>query len=67
MRDDPAREAPILARTPMGRWGEPADVVGPVLFLAGADAGFVTGASSISAITSAPLPWIMRFKTIVPP
>ena len=24
LRDDPAREEPILARTPMGRWGEPA-------------------------------------------
>jgi len=45
LRDDPERERTILARTPMGRWGEPADVVGPVLFLAGPDAGFVTGAT----------------------
>lgn len=43
LQDDPARSAPILARTPMGRWGTPADVVGPVLFLASAAARFVTG------------------------
>lgn len=43
LQDDPARAAPILARTPMGRWGTPADVAGPVLFLASAAARFVTG------------------------
>jgi NAD(P)-dependent dehydrogenase (short-subunit alcohol dehydrogenase family) len=43
LQDDPARSAPILARTPMGRWGTPEDVAGPVLFLASAAAGFVTG------------------------
>ncbi len=43
LQDDPARSAPILARTPMGRWGTPADVAGPVLFLASAAARFVTG------------------------
>ena len=43
LQDDPARAAPILARTPMGRWGTPADVAGPVLFLASPAAGFVTG------------------------
>jgi NAD(P)-dependent dehydrogenase (short-subunit alcohol dehydrogenase family) len=45
LQEDAARERTILARTPMGRWGEPADVVGPVLFLAGPDAAFVTGAT----------------------
>lgn len=44
LQDDPARSGPILARTPMGRWGTPADVAGPVLFLASAQAKFVTGA-----------------------
>jgi NAD(P)-dependent dehydrogenase (short-subunit alcohol dehydrogenase family) len=44
LQDDPARSAPILARTPMGRWGTPADVAGPVLFLASPAAAFVTGA-----------------------
>jgi NAD(P)-dependent dehydrogenase (short-subunit alcohol dehydrogenase family) len=43
LQDDPARSAPILARTPMGRWGTPADVAGPVLFLASPAARFVTG------------------------
>lgn len=44
LQDDPARAAPILARTPLGRWGTPADVAGPVLFLASELAQFVTGA-----------------------
>jgi NAD(P)-dependent dehydrogenase (short-subunit alcohol dehydrogenase family) len=43
LQDDPARAAPILARTPMGRWGTPDDVAGPVLFLASPAAAFVTG------------------------
>ena len=43
LQDDPARSAPILARTPMGRWGTPEDVAGPVLFLASPAAAFVTG------------------------
>jgi NAD(P)-dependent dehydrogenase (short-subunit alcohol dehydrogenase family) len=43
LQDDPFRAAPILARTPMKRWGTPADVVGPVLFLASPQAQFVTG------------------------
>jgi NAD(P)-dependent dehydrogenase (short-subunit alcohol dehydrogenase family) len=44
LQDNPARSAPILARTPLGRWGTPQDVAGPVLFLAGPAAQFVTGA-----------------------
>ncbi len=44
LQDDPARSAPILARTPLGRWGTPDDVAGPVLFLASAAAAFITGA-----------------------
>lgn len=43
VRDDPAREAPILARTPMGRWGEPAEVADVALFLCSRAARFVTG------------------------
>jgi NAD(P)-dependent dehydrogenase (short-subunit alcohol dehydrogenase family) len=33
----------ILARTPLGRWGDPEDLVGPVLFLCSDAARFVTG------------------------
>jgi NAD(P)-dependent dehydrogenase (short-subunit alcohol dehydrogenase family) len=44
LRDDEARSRTILARTPMGRWGRPDDLLGPALFLAGEGAGFVTGA-----------------------
>jgi NAD(P)-dependent dehydrogenase (short-subunit alcohol dehydrogenase family) len=43
LRQDPAREAPILARTPLARWGTPADLAGPALFLASPLADFVTG------------------------
>ncbi|MCW5666530.1 MAG: SDR family oxidoreductase [Piscinibacter sp.] len=43
LQDDPARSGPILARTPLGRWGTPEDVAGPVLFLASPAARFVTG------------------------
>lgn len=43
LQDDPARSAPIIARTPMKRWGTPDDLVGPVLFLASPEAKFVTG------------------------
>lgn len=43
LQDDPARAAAILERTPLGRWGQPDDVAGPVLFLASSSARFVTG------------------------
>jgi len=40
---DPARSAPVVDRTPLGRWGEPKDIAGPVLFLCSDAAAFVTG------------------------
>ena len=43
VRADAQRERAIVERTPMGRWGRPEDVAGPVLFLCSAAAGFVTG------------------------
>lgn len=42
--EDEVRSAPILARTPMGRWGEPGDVGGAIAFLLSDAARFVTGA-----------------------
>lgn len=43
LRADPARNDPILSRTPMRRWGEPHEIGGLALFLAGPQAGFMTG------------------------
>jgi NAD(P)-dependent dehydrogenase (short-subunit alcohol dehydrogenase family) len=44
LRDDPDRSAPIIQRTPFGRWGRPEEIAGPVMFLASEAASFVTGA-----------------------
>lgn len=43
LRNDPARAASILARIPAGRWGEPADFKGPVVFLASRASDYVHG------------------------
>ena len=43
LQDDPERRAPILARTPMARWGTPEEVAGGILFLASPAAQFITG------------------------
>jgi NAD(P)-dependent dehydrogenase (short-subunit alcohol dehydrogenase family) len=43
LMDDEARSAGILARVPMQRWGEPADIGGTVVYLCSAAARFVTG------------------------
>ena len=43
LQDDAERSAAIVARTPMRRWAEPADVAGAALFLASPAAAFITG------------------------
>ena len=41
----PGLHEKVLARTPSGRWGEPADLAGAAVFLAGRASDFVTGAA----------------------
>jgi NAD(P)-dependent dehydrogenase (short-subunit alcohol dehydrogenase family) len=43
IRQDETRSKPILARTPMGRWGTPEEVASGVIFLASPAARFITG------------------------
>jgi NAD(P)-dependent dehydrogenase (short-subunit alcohol dehydrogenase family) len=37
------RREEVLRQTPLGRIAQPQDMVGPTLFLAGSDSGFITG------------------------
>lgn len=41
--DDPQYGPSTAARMALGRWGEPEDIAGPVLFLSSPAAGFITG------------------------
>ncbi|MBI5301344.1 MAG: SDR family oxidoreductase [Chloroflexi bacterium] len=43
LQTDPVRNPQILARIPVGRWGTPDDLVGPMLFLASPASDYVTG------------------------
>lgn len=43
LREDSARSASILARIPAGRWGEPEDVSGMVVFLCSPAARYIHG------------------------
>jgi 2-deoxy-D-gluconate 3-dehydrogenase len=43
LRENKAAVDAITARIPMGRWGEPADLMGPVIFLASEASNFVNG------------------------
>lgn len=44
LQNDAMRSDQLLARTPLGRWGLPSDIAGPVLFLCSEAASFMTGA-----------------------
>lgn len=44
LRADPVRSRQILERIPAGRWGEPADIAGPALFLCSPASDYVNGA-----------------------
>jgi NAD(P)-dependent dehydrogenase (short-subunit alcohol dehydrogenase family) len=43
LRDDPGRFRFINERTPMGRWGQPEELEGTVIFLASKASDFITG------------------------
>ena len=43
LQDDPNRSKAILERIPAGRWGEPGDFAGPVVFLASDASNYVDG------------------------
>jgi 2-dehydro-3-deoxy-D-gluconate 5-dehydrogenase len=43
LREDRERYDALLARTPSGRWGTPADLAGAVVFLASEASGYVSG------------------------
>jgi 2-dehydro-3-deoxy-D-gluconate 5-dehydrogenase len=43
LRADPARSKAILERIPAGRWGEPNDLQGAVVFLASEASAYITG------------------------
>ena len=43
LRADAQRSAEILGRIPAGRWGEPEDLQGALVFLASAASDYVTG------------------------
>jgi 2-dehydro-3-deoxy-D-gluconate 5-dehydrogenase len=43
LQQNPERNAQILARLPAGRWGEPEDLTGAVLFLASRASSYVNG------------------------
>jgi len=43
LQEDPVRNPAILARIPAGRWGEPKDLKGAIVFLASPASDYVTG------------------------
>jgi 2-deoxy-D-gluconate 3-dehydrogenase len=43
LRADPVRNPAILARIPAGRWGDPGDLAGAVVFLASRASDYVSG------------------------
>lgn len=43
LRNDPIRSKSILERIPAGRWGEPDDFKGPIVFLASKASNYLTG------------------------
>jgi NAD(P)-dependent dehydrogenase (short-subunit alcohol dehydrogenase family) len=42
-RNDPARLSGLMSRTPLGRVGQPEELIGPVVFLVSDMASYVNG------------------------
>ena len=57
LQADPVRNGQILARLPAGRWGEPEDLAGAVVFLASAASNYVNG--HILAVDGG---WLARYS-----
>ncbi len=47
LRNDPERATSILSRIPAGRWGEPEDFAGPVVFLSSAASNYMHGTTML--------------------
>ncbi len=47
LRNDPNRSTSILSRIPAGRWGNPEDFAGPVVFLASEAASYMNGSITV--------------------
>ena len=43
LKEDTERNKMIINRTPMKRWGNPKELVGPAIFLSSESASFITG------------------------
>ena len=43
LQDDPVRSEQILSRIPAGRWAEPEDIAGAIVFLCSPSADYVHG------------------------
>ena len=46
-REDAARNAMIMSRTPIGRWADPAEIADPILFLCSDAARYMTGTGMV--------------------
>ena len=47
LRNDPDRSESILSRIPAGRWGEPEDFAGPIVFLCSPAANYMHGTTML--------------------
>ena len=45
MQDDPVRNKEVLDRLPIGYWGDPSVLQGPVVFLASEASDYICGAT----------------------